>query len=171
MKHGGRPLKLIVRAAMRRVLYLATLLAALINPCSAASDQRSFSLVTDPGFVVQATAHGSVRLTQKCVCFTIDSLTLSLNTAVREPIPIISVRLGIASHTSGKEWRVLGYATGHFVGSKLAPAGTLEMPPFETDMRRPSDLSPDSWVVLQIVMGDPAQDRLIYAFAHENGRP
>ena len=156
---------------MKLALYIAA--AACVTAQAFADEWREFKVTTDYDFSVQTTGTGRVRITDKCICFEINSLQLETFSNQTPVIELIGLNIGLAYKTPGEDWSVLTYTPLIELPVMLRPdSGRLELSTMKRNAVIPDDFSQrDYWVLVQVVMRDDNPAGYATTYAHEPGYP
>lgn len=151
---------------MKRILFFVLI---LISAPLQADDWRAFEVRALPGFGVQGSGKGEIKITNNYVCFKIDKASAwVLPQLEKYKTNIVGIRFGLAYEKNGEIWDILGYAPMHTLGVMVSTDNRIVLAPFQTSMLRPKELkSKKYWVLMETVMKDDSDKGFSYSYAHE----
>ena len=147
---------------------LSVILIVLCLPLQA-EQWRGFELESLPGFAVQGSAEGRIRISDKCVCFEIDEARAWMLAQLENvSTEVVGMQFGLAYKTGPESWDVLGYSPMIPTNQIVSSGHPIKLGSFDTSMPIPDGLSKQNhWVVMEVVKRHASSDGLSFSYAHE----
>lgn len=151
---------------MKGILKLIILLLAL--PVQA-ENWRTFEVSSHPGFGVQGSGNGQIKITKECVCFKVATASAwVLPQLEKYSTKVVGIRFGLAYEANGEIWDVLGYSPIKPIDEIVSTNNPIELSTYETSMPVPKNLeSKRYWVLMQVVKKHRKDKSYTYSYAHE----